>query len=55
MSIFLERGLVDANKIFDNPNPEGTMFDTAIKYSIEEMIRLLKQWRALTGAELKTG
>ncbi|QWA09665.1 T3SS effector OspC family protein [Sodalis ligni] len=41
---FLERGLVDVNKIFESPNRGDTMLDNAIRYNNEEMIRLLKQW-----------
>ncbi|WP_213989919.1 T3SS effector OspC family protein [Sodalis sp. dw_96] len=53
LAMFLERGLVDANTIFYNPNRGDTMLDNAIKYENGEMICLLKRFGALTGAELK--
>ncbi|XBS68744.1 T3SS effector OspC family protein [Acerihabitans sp. KWT182] len=52
LRVFLERGLVEVNKIFKNTNGGDTMLDNAIKYDDNEMVCLLKKFGAVRGKEL---
>ncbi|HAT1515281.1 TPA: T3SS effector OspC family protein [Morganella morganii] len=49
---FLERGLVEPNKVFRHINPGDTMLDNAIKYNKKEMINILLEYGAIVGREI---
>lgn len=53
LKCFLERGLVDPNKVFRKSNSGDTMLDNAIKYNKKEMIDILLEYGALRGKEIK--
>ncbi|MBC4011533.1 T3SS effector OspC family protein [Morganella morganii] len=49
---FLERGLVEPNKVFRNINFGDTMLDNAMKFDQKEMIALLLEYGAVSGNEI---
>lgn len=54
LKYFLERGLVEPNKVFRECNCGDTMLDNAIKYNKKEMIAILLEYGAVSGKQITT-